>query len=62
MRSGDDCIIYIDVLMTNFSVLYSISLFLLPILYVQQCSQLTGAAQCDVYKCNVKSNVCLITN
>ena len=26
-------------------------------LYVQQCGQLTGAAQCDVYKCNAKSNV-----
>ena len=50
-------VLYIDVLMTNFSVLYSISLFLLPILYVQQRGQLTGAAQYDVYKCNVKSKV-----
>ena len=47
--------LYIDVLITNFPVLYSITFFLLPILYVQQCGQLTGAAQCGVYKCNVKS-------
>ena len=27
-------------------------------LYVQQCGQLTGAAQCGVYKCNKKSTKC----
>ena len=50
--SGNICIIYVD---DKLSCCFSISLFLLLVLYVQQCSPFTDAAQCDVYKCNAKS-------
>ena len=44
--SGDVYILCIDVCSDDkLLCLYSISLFLLPVLYVQQCSQLTGAMQ-----------------
>ena len=36
----------------------TIFLFLLLVLYVQQCSRLTGTAQYDVYKCSMKSMGC----
>ena len=44
--------LYID---DKLSCCIIISLFLLLLLYVQQYGWLTGAAQCDVYKCNRKS-------
>ena len=58
--SGDVCVIYI--LMTNFSLVVFYIFISTSNLYVQQCGQLTGAALCDVYKCNAKSNVMLIRN